>query len=130
LPYAVIPSIRVRDVPGALRFYTEVLGFELVRGGPGELNNSLKLGDANIMIEGVGGFYSEEYNRAIERRMGGLSPNALYIEGADLEGLAARAVSAGAKVVDPLQPREWGQSELTIEDPEGNWLTFWQASQG
>ena len=54
MSFAVIPSIRVADVPNALRFYTETLGFELLRGGPTETNSSLRLGEAHIMIESAG----------------------------------------------------------------------------
>jgi catechol 2,3-dioxygenase-like lactoylglutathione lyase family enzyme len=111
-----------------LRFYTEVLGFELVRGGADELNSSLRRGEANIMIEGAGAFYSEEYNRAIEQRIGASSPNALYIEAPDLEELHSHVAGSAALVIDPLKARDWGQSEFTVEDPDGNWLTFWKAS--
>lgn len=128
MSYAVIPSIRVRDVPASLRFYTQTLGFELVRGGEGEANNSLRLGEANIMLEKGGDFYSPEYNQAIRDRMGGVSPNATYFEAPDLEGMYAAATAAGARIMDPLARRDWGQSEFTVEDPDGNWLTFWKAT--
>lgn len=125
--YNVIPSIRVRDVPRALEFYIGTLGFELVRGGPDEENSSLKRGDASVMIEASGSHYSEAYNAAIRGRLGGKSPNALYIEAEDLEALVRRVGAAGAAVVDPVAERPWGQTEFTVEDPEGNWLTFWKA---
>ena len=128
MPYGVIPSIRVRDVPRALDFYTNVLGFELLRGGPDEANNSLKRHDSQVMIEGASAFYSEGYNAAIEGRMGGASPMALYMEAPDLDELHARVGAAGATIVDPLAVRDWGQTEFTVQDPEGNWLTFWKAT--
>jgi uncharacterized glyoxalase superfamily protein PhnB len=36
--------------------------------------------------------------------------------------------AAGVQVVDPLSPRPWGQSEFTVADGDGNWLTFWAAT--
>jgi uncharacterized glyoxalase superfamily protein PhnB len=36
---------------------------------------------------------------------------------------------AGATIIDPLADREWGQTEFTVEDPEGNWLTFWRVKR-
>ena len=126
--YGVIPSIRVRNIPKALAFYTDKLGFELLRGGPDQENNSLKRGDAQIMIEGPAAFYSPGYNEAINRRMGTPSATAFYIEADDLEALYSAATTSGLSVIDPLSPREWGQSEFTVEDPEGNWLTFWKAT--
>lgn len=41
--------------------------------------------------------------------------------------LYARIEAAGGRIVDPLAPRPWGQRELTVEDGEGTWLTFWRA---
>jgi uncharacterized glyoxalase superfamily protein PhnB len=126
--YGVIPSIRVRDMKQALDFYQSTLGFSLTRGGPDDDNISLDRGDAHIMIESPTAFYSPAYNAAIKERMGGRSPVALYIEAPDLDELAAKLASAGAHVIDPLAERPWGQSEFTVEDPEGNWLTFWKAT--
>jgi catechol 2,3-dioxygenase-like lactoylglutathione lyase family enzyme len=122
----VIPSVRVADLPEAIRFYTEVLGFALRRGGPDEDNVSVERGDASLMLERPASFYSAGYNQAIRDRLGTPSAMALYIEANDLDDLHGRA-QAGAKVVDPLADREWGQREFTVEDPAGNWLTFWQA---
>ncbi len=127
MAYGVIPSIRVRNIPAALDFYTNGLGFEILRGGPEETNNSLKRGDAQIMLEAAGEFYAPAYNAAIRERIGTKSSIALYIEAPDLDELHARASAAGANVIDPLASRDWGQSEFTVEDPEGNWLTFWKA---
>lgn len=126
--YAVIPSIRVKDVQAAVAFYRDVLGFEMQRSQEVSDNNSLAFGAASIMIEAAGTFYSDAYNAAIRERLGTPSASALYIEAPDLDALYARVQAAGVKVVDPVAARDWGQREFTIEDPEGTWLTFWQAS--
>jgi uncharacterized glyoxalase superfamily protein PhnB len=111
----------------ALDFYQSTLGFKLTRGGPEEDNISLDRGDAHIMLESAAAFYSPGFNEAIRARMGGRSPISLYIEAEDLEQLHDKAKASGANVIDPLAERPWGQSEFTVEDPEGNWLTFWKA---
>lgn len=121
-------SSRRSVVPTALEFYTQRLGFRLERGGPDDDNSALSRGDARIMIESATAFYSAGYNEAIKKRIGTASANALYIEAEDVEELHARLAEQGAAIVDPLAPREWGQSEFTVEDPDGNWLTFWKAS--
>jgi uncharacterized glyoxalase superfamily protein PhnB len=127
--WAVIPTIRVRDMGDALDFYQNQLGFELTRGGPGEVNSSLSRGDARIMIEIPTDFYSPEYNAAIESRLDSPSAIALYMEALDLEELYRRLGDAGVKIVDPLADRPWGQAEFTIEDLQGNWLTFWKGTK-
>ncbi len=125
--WGVIPSLRFADLDGAVRFYVDVLGFAVRRGEPAEGNVSVQRGDANLMLESAAAFYSEGYNRAIRARMGSPGPHALSIEAEDLEALWARVTSARARVVDPLADRPWGQAEFTVEDPDGNWLTFWRS---
>jgi uncharacterized glyoxalase superfamily protein PhnB len=126
--WGVIPSIRVADMPGALAFYESVLGFDVERGGPADSNCALKRGDARLMLETVADHYGDVYNQAIRERMGSPSPHALYLEAEDLDELAERLSAAQARIVDPLADRAWGQRELTVEDTEGNWLTFWRAT--
>jgi uncharacterized glyoxalase superfamily protein PhnB len=125
--WGTIPSVRVADMPSAFRFYTGVLAFDVERGGPDDSNVALKHGDARIMLETAADHYGDEYNAAIRQRMGNRSPHALYVEAADLDALQVRVRSSDARVVDPLADRPWGQREFTVEDPEGNWITFWQA---
>lgn len=124
--WGVIPSLRVTDMPAALRFYTDVLGFDVERGGPEDSNCALKYGDGRIMLETAADHYGDEYNAAIRERLGGPSPHALYIEAEELDALHERVTDAHAPIVDPLADRPWGQREFTVEDPEGNWLTFWR----
>jgi uncharacterized glyoxalase superfamily protein PhnB len=121
--WGVIPTIRVEDVSAALAFYRDVLGFDVERDDPE--NSVVTRGDARIMVEPAGSFYSDEYNARIRERLGSRSANTLYIEALDLDELDARLLAAGVAVVDPLAVRPWGQRELTVEDPFGNWLTFW-----
>lgn len=124
--YGVIPSIRVADMAQALTFYESVLGFRVRRGGPSAEHCSLERGSATIMLEAAAGFYSPGYNAAIRERMGSPSAIALNVQADDLEKLLERVAEAGATIIDPLADREWGQTEFTVEDPEGNWLTFWR----
>jgi uncharacterized glyoxalase superfamily protein PhnB len=125
--WGTIPSVRVADLPSALQFYKGVLGFDVERGGPEDSNVSLTHGGARLMLETAADHYGDDYNAAIRERLGNASPHALYVEAADLDALHVRIRSADAQIVDPLAERPWGQREFTVEDPEGNWITFWQA---
>jgi uncharacterized glyoxalase superfamily protein PhnB len=124
--WGVIPALRFADLNEGVRFYTEVLGFSVRRAEEG--NVSVTFGDANLMLEAPVDFYGPVYNAAIRERLGVAGPAALYIEAEDLQGLWERVSAAGVPVVDPLAERPWGQAEFTIEDPAGNWLTFWNSS--
>ena len=126
--YGVIPALRVREMAEALAFYLGPLEFTLERGGESESNSALARGDARLMLETAADHYSEAYNAEIRERLGSPSSTALYIEASELAAFQARLEAAGARIVDPLADRSWGQAEFTVEDNEGNWLTFWSAS--
>ena len=126
--WGVIPSIRVSDMVEALAFYRGTLEFTVVSGDDGATNSSLTRGDARVMIETAADHYGDEYNAAIKERLGSPSAHALYIEAPDLHEFCSRLEAAGATIVDPLAERPWGQEEFTVEDHEGNWLTFWKKS--
>jgi catechol 2,3-dioxygenase-like lactoylglutathione lyase family enzyme len=122
----MIPSIRTADVTRAVDFYTDKLGFEVVRSSEG--NVAVALGEERLMLEAPGAFYSPKYNEAIRSRMGMASPHSLYIEVPDVETYYEKLRAAGVQIADPLLPRPWGQSEFTVTDRDGNWLTFWAAT--
>jgi uncharacterized glyoxalase superfamily protein PhnB len=125
--WGVIPSIRVREMAEALAFYTGQLEFTLDSGGEGATNSSLTRGDARVMIERAADHYGDEYNMAIRERLGTQSCIALYIEAEDLADFHHRLKASGAaRIIDPIAARPWGQEEFTVEDHEGNWLTFWR----
>ena len=125
--WGVIPSIRVRDMAEALAFYIDQLEFTLASGGEGAPNSSLTRGDGRVMIETAADFYGDQYNEAIRERLGARSSIALYIEAEDLDAFHSRLKAGGdVRIIDPLAARPWGQEEFTVEDHEGNWLTFWR----
>ena len=124
--WGVVPSIRVRDMSEALAFYTGQLEFTRDSGGEGATNSSLSRGDARVMIETAADHYGDDYNAAIRDRLGTQSSIALYIEAEDLTAFHSRLKASGARIIDPLAERPWGQEEFTVEDHEANWLTFWR----
>ena len=123
--WGVVPSIRVRDMREALAFYVGPLEFSVASGGEDDTHASITRGDARLMLETTADFYGDEYNAAIRERLGTPPAISLYIEASDLAGFQERLRAAGARIVDPLADRPWGQAEFTVEDNEGNWLSFW-----
>ena len=121
----MIPSIRTADLQDALDFYTDKLGFTVLRGTPSDGNVALARGDERLMLETAADHYSPGYNEAIVARLGSPSPHSLYLEEDDLAGYYEALQRAGVEIVDPLAPRPWGQTEFTVADGDGNWLTFW-----
>jgi uncharacterized glyoxalase superfamily protein PhnB len=123
--FGVTPTIRVRDMAEALAFYSGPLEFTVEREHEG--NSVVKRGDARVMLETDQEFYGEEYNAAIKERLGSPSSISLYIEASDLAAFQSRLEAAEVRIIDPLADRPWGQAEFTVEDHEGNWLSFWSA---
>lgn len=109
-----------------MALYTGALGFAVERGNADEGNVAIARGDNRLMLEGTGAFYGDEYNAAIGARLGSRNAGALYVKAADLDELYAAVQEAGLRVVDPVGDRPWGQTEFTVEDHEGNWLSFWR----
>ena len=121
----VIPSIRVRDMAQALAFYMGRLEFTLDSGGEGATSSSLTRGDGHLMMKPRLTSTAISTTRRSETT-GSRSSIALYIEAEDLAAFYSRLKADGAvRIIDPLAPRPWGQEEFTVEDHEGNWLTFW-----
>jgi uncharacterized glyoxalase superfamily protein PhnB len=123
----VVPSIRVRSMAEALRFYCGLLEFTLERGGDGDGNSAVTRGDARIMLETLEDYYGDAYNAKLRARVGTQSAISLYIEAPDLVDFYARLQETNVRIIDPLAERPWGQVEFTVEDHEGNWLSFWAA---
>lgn len=121
--WGVIPTIRVADVRAVLDHYRDVLAFTIERDHPE--NSKVTRGEARIMVEAAGSLYSDTYNAAIRERIASKAPNTLYIEEVEIDAYYDRVEKAGARIVDALAERPWGQREFTVEDGAGNWLTFW-----
>ena len=121
--WGVIPTIRVLDVRAVLDHYRDVLSFTIERDDPE--NSAVTRGEARIMVEPAGSLYSDDYNAAIRERIGSKAPNALYIEELDIDAYYNSLRKAGARIMDRLAARPWGQREFTVEDAAGNWLTLW-----
>lgn len=121
----MIPSIRFRDLSSAVSHYTDVLGFTVIR-RHGTDNVAVSFEGQLAMLESVGGFFSAQYNELIAERVGQPGAISLYVRCSALEEQYKKVLTAKARVVDDLRPREWGQTEFTVLDCEGNFLTFYE----
>ncbi len=116
------PYLAVKDAPAAIEFYKKVLGaIEFVRlVGPDG-----KIGHAEIRIGNAAIFLSDEYpdfGSVSPQTLGGSAVKInLYVENVD--EVAARAVAAGAKVIQPVQDQFYGERSGQFEDPFGyTWI--------
>lgn len=117
--HTVTPYLYVGDAAHAIEFYQQVFGAkELFRMDmPGG-----KIGHAEIMIGNSYVMLSDECTEADARSpqtLGG-SPVGLLLYVEDVDAVAASAVAAGAKLVEPLEDKFYGDRMGKLQDPFGH----------
>jgi PhnB protein len=116
-----IPYLAVHDAERALEFYAKAFGArEVSERIPWEG----KIGHAELEIEGARVMLADEfsaYNKS-PKTLGGTSV-AIHVDVKDVDGLFARAVEAGAKVLQPIKDEPYGRI-CKLEDPFGHTWFF------
>jgi len=117
--HTVTPYLYVGDAAHAIEFYRQVFGAkELFRMDmPGG-----KIGHAEIMIGDSHVMLADECTEADARSpqtIGG-SPVGLLLYVEDVDAVAASAVAAGAKLVEPLEDKFYGDRMGKLQDPFGH----------
>ena len=120
----IVPYLLYEDVGKAREFLTEAFGFQLygdeVRGSDGTvLHAAMKVGEDVIMMGRPGDDYRNP------KRLG-QSTFSLYVTVPDVEGLHARAESAGARILERPSNTDYGDRRFGAEDPEGHQWYFAQ----
>ncbi|MDW0163784.1 MAG: VOC family protein [Nitrososphaeraceae archaeon] len=117
--HSITPVLIVKDGDAAIEFYKK--GFDVeerhrMKSPDGRVAHAeLKLGDSIFML-------SDEYPEMkchSPNSIGG-SPVSMYVYVEDVDELFNRAVSAGAKVLDPVKDQFWGDRHGRLEDPFGH----------
>jgi PhnB protein len=114
----VTPYICVNGADRAIEFYKKVFGAEEVMRMPyGDKvgHAELRIGDSKIML-------SDEYPEMDVRgpmAIGG-SPVTISVYVEDVDAVVQRAVSAGAKIIRPVENQFYGDRTGQIQDPFGH----------
>ena len=117
--HSVTPYLACGDAARAIDFYKKAFGAtEVMRmaGPDGKVGHAeVKIGDSRVML-------TDEY-----RDMDFLSPITrggttvhIHLYVADADKMAERAVGAGAKLVQPVQDKFYGDRTGTVRDPFGH----------
>ena len=115
---SVIPAFHYEDAPGAIAFFVEAFGFELVmmyEGSDGRVAHAqLTCGTGMMMLGSArdGDPFSTTGTASV------------YVIVEDADAHHARAVAAGATIFLPLEDQDYGGRAFTATDPEGNLWTF------
>jgi PhnB protein len=115
----VTPYLIVDGASGAIDFYSSVLGAkERMRlpGPDGKLGHAeLEVGDSVIMLADE----NPEMDARGPRTIGG-SPVSLLVYVEDVDSVFERAIQAGAKALQPVEDRFYGDRTGGFEDPFGH----------
>jgi len=111
----------VREMGVAVAFYTEVMGFDLLREEPGY--SSLRRGEVTLGLGPIsklpadGGYFTRDI--ADQRRGLGVE---LVLEVDDLDAYHARVLTSEYEIFEPLRERPWGLRDFRVVDPDGYYL--------
>ena len=115
----VTPYLAIRGAAAAIDFYKKVFGAKEIMRMPGPEG---RIGHAEISIGGSRVMLADEYEamQFLSPQARGGSPVHLHVYVKDADAMAAKAQSAGAKIIRPVADQFYGDRLGTIEDPFGH----------
>jgi len=125
----VIPTLRYRDAHAAIDWLCRVFGFErhlVVDDDKGGVAHAqLTLGGGMLMLGSAreGDVWSRHMASPSAE---GIGTQSVCIVIADVDAAHARAVEAGATIIDPLSDRDYGGRGFGCVDPQGH--SWWAGS--
>lgn len=120
----IAPLFIVRDVPAALAFYRDRLGFEVTFQGPEPDDiffGIVERGGAMIMMKEIGVDPAPNYTRDIGQ---GIARWDAYLHVPDPDALAAELASRDVKFFAPLQDNSDNLRGFEVQDADGYVLYF------
>jgi PhnB protein len=115
----VTPYLSISGAAAAIDFYMKVFGAKermRMMQPDGRVGHAeLQIGDSCVMLADE---FPEMQFRS-PRSIGG-SPVTLHVYVEDVDGVVARAVEAGAKVLQPVKDQFYGDRSGTVIDPYGH----------
>jgi glyoxylase I family protein len=125
----LVPLLQVFDMPTSIRFYRDVLGFEVVHTSrPGDEFDwaLLRLNDVELMLNTA---YERDDRPAVAdpHRISAHQDTGLYFGCPDVDAAYRDLRAKGLDVQEPVI-RNYGMKQLVVKDPDGYYLCFqWPA---
>jgi len=120
----IAPFFIVKNVPAALAFYRDRLGFDITFQGPSEDDiffGIVQRGAAMIILKDIGVDPVPNYTRDIKN---GIARWDAYVDVPDPDALAAEFSSRGVEFFQPLGEGEDGLRGFEVKDADGYMLFF------
>jgi uncharacterized glyoxalase superfamily protein PhnB len=119
------PLLQVFDMPTALRFYRDVLGFSVIdKAGRGDDVGWawLRHGDAELMLNTA---YEDDQRPSAPdpARVAAHADTVLFLGCPDLDGAYSYLSSRGVKA-EPPAVRPYGMTQVNVTDPDGYGVCF------
>ncbi|MFY9556642.1 MAG: VOC family protein [Blastocatellia bacterium] len=118
--HTATPYLIIKDAAGAIEFYKEVFGatvLEYITDADGKVRHGeIKIGDSAFMITDEHPQFPD-YLGPISR---GGTPVHIYLYVEDADAVFNSAVTAGAKVLQPMQDQFYGDRTGGLTDPYGH----------
>lgn len=114
----VLTILAVDDVARAAAFYVAAFGWARTVEVPVYVELALPGGMRLGLYERAGfGVNTGQLPAQVGR--GEITSTELYLEADDLDATIARALAAGARLLSPRAPRDWGDDVAYLADPDG-----------
>jgi catechol 2,3-dioxygenase-like lactoylglutathione lyase family enzyme len=120
----IAPFFIVRNVPAALAFYRDNLGFDIIFQGPQPDDiffGIVQRGAAMIMLKDIGVEPVPNYTRDVKA---GIARWDAYLDVPDPDALAAEFSSRGVEFFEPLKDTNDGLRGFELKDADGYMLFF------
>jgi uncharacterized glyoxalase superfamily protein PhnB len=127
MPATIIPTMRYRDANAAIDWLCRAFGFEkhlvVPDGKSGVAHAELTHGNGMVML---GSARDDDFGKLQKTpaEVGGVGTQSAYVIVADVDKHHGRAVAAGARVVHPLEDKDYGGRGYSCVDPEGHLWSF------
>ena len=121
---AISPFFIVRDVPAALAFYRDKLGFEITFQGPDPDDiffGIVRRGGAQILLKDIGVAPVPNYTRDIKK---GIARWDAFVFVPDPDALAAEFTTRNVEISESLKDTEDGLRGFELKDADGYVLFF------
>lgn len=123
----IIPCLRYRDAPAAIDWLCRAFGFErhaVYADGDTVHHAQLVFGNGMVMLGSAD--TASEWGRRIAQPgdIGGLETQSPCVVVADVDAHYARAVAAGAELVQDIADQDYGGRGYSCRDPEGHLWWF------
>ena len=128
--HRVTPFLCVKDAARAIEFYRKVFGateLERMAESDGKVNHAvLKIGNSIVRLSDDSSKHAAEWvakgwSRS-PQSLGG-TPVHFYVYVDDSDAVFKRAIAAGAKEMEPMADKEWGDRLGSLTDPFGHiWM--------